>query len=132
MKSRGLRHPDSANVVVALIDSDDDRRVLGGIANTNGWQLVFAETAPEVQRADIILCDRDLPGTDWRTNVSALHRAAPESRIILISSVNDEYLWNEVIRHGGFDVVKKPLQEAQVISAIRFALSYVQQRPATK
>lgn len=34
--------------------------------------------------------------------------------VILISRVADEYLWNELFRIGGFDVLRKPLRADEV------------------
>jgi FixJ family two-component response regulator len=38
--------------------------------------------------------------------------------------VVDTYLWNEVVRTGGFDVLSKPLREDDVVRAVRLAFSY--------
>jgi len=43
---------------------------------------------------------------------------------ILISDVTDDYLWNEVVRWGGHDVLVAPLREENVRRAIRLAWLY--------
>jgi DNA-binding NtrC family response regulator len=126
------------NSILAFTDSEADRSTLQDIAAERGWELSFADHSAADgsllarDRFAIILCDRDLPGAEWRANIEALHQAAPDSCIMLLSSVNDEYLWNEVIRCGGYDVLTKPLRESQVVPAITLALLYVQQCSATK
>src|SRR5438105_2946576 len=137
-----LRHHaterNHTDAILAVTESEPQRRTLHEIASRRAWELFFAGNWSEAesllarQRFAIVLCDRDFAGNDWRETVGSLHRATPHSCIILVSAVNDEYLWDEVIRHGGYDVLKKPLQESQVVPAITLALSYVKQCSPTK
>jgi len=92
--------------------------------------VFFAETCNEARaavdrlRAPVILCDRDLPGEDWREVVEILARPPQRTCIILISKVVDDYLWNEAVKRGGHDVLPKPLREEDVVRAVRLAWSY--------
>ena len=63
----------------------------------------------------MILCDRDLPGRGWRETVEDLASSPHRACIILVSEVVDTYLWNEVVRTGGYDVLSKPLREDEVV-----------------
>jgi len=36
----------------------------------------------------------------------------------------DDYLWNEVVRRGGYDVLSKPLREEDLMRAIKLAWAY--------
>jgi len=116
--------------VVALISGDADRRELAGICSRKGWNLLFvgtleeARTVQEKVRAPVVLCDRDLPGSGWRSTVEGLASSPHRACIILVSAVVDSYLWNEVVRTGGFDVLSKPLREDDVARAVRLAWSY--------
>jgi hypothetical protein len=51
---------------------------------------------------------------------SSPHRAC----VILVSGVLDAYLWDEVVRTGGYDVLYKPLREDDVVRSVRLAWSY--------
>lgn len=44
---------------------------------------------------------------------------------MLISPVADDYLWNEVVSNGGYDVLAKPLRQQDVLRAVKFAWSYL-------
>ncbi len=116
--------------VIALISGDADRRELTGICSRKGWNLLFvgtleeARTALEKVRAPVVLCDRDLPGNGWRSTVEGLASSPHRACIILVSAVADSYLWNEVVRTGGFDVLSKPFREDDVARAVRLAWSY--------
>ena len=75
-------------------------------------------------RAPVILCDRDLPGNGWRGMVEGLASSPHRACVILVSAVVDTYLWNEVVRTGGFDVLSKPIRDDDVARAVRLAWSY--------
>jgi DNA-binding NtrC family response regulator len=120
--------------VVAITPDDADRRSLAACAERGQWDLAIAagfEDALDVSkgsRAAVILCDRDLPGIDWREALKKLATSKPAFAIILTSSVNDEYLWDEVVHRGGYDVLVKPLQEDQTMRAVNLAWSYSKER----
>ena len=116
--------------VVGLVASDEDRRLLAGICSRNRWNLLFADTCEEARialhrlKAPVILCDRDLPGRGWRETVEDLASSPHRACVILVSAVVDTYLWNEVVRTGGYDVLSKPLREDDVLRAVKLAWSY--------
>jgi DNA-binding NtrC family response regulator len=116
--------------VIGLISSEVDRRLLAGICSRSRWNLLFVHTCEEARialhklKAPVVLCDRDLPGREWRGTVGDLASSPHRACIILVSGVVDTYLWNEVVRTGGFDVLSKPLREDEVIRAVRLAWSY--------
>ena len=116
--------------VIGLVPSDEDRQLLTGICSRNRWSLIFADTREEARtaldkmRAPVVFCDRDLPGNGWRRTVEDLASSPHGACIILLSRVVDTYLWNEVVRIGGFDVLSKPLREDKVVRMVRLAWSY--------
>ena len=116
--------------LIGLVASEGDRRLLAGICSRNGWHLLFADTREEAQaasdklKAPVILCDRDLPGKGWRETVEDLAASPHRTCILLLSGVVDTYLWHEVVRTGGYDVLSKPLREDEVVRAVRLAWSY--------
>ena len=79
-------------------------------------------------RASVIVFDRDLPGLDWRDCLESLAAARPGYPILLMSSIYDEYLWEEVVHRGGYDVLGKPLQEEQAVRAVNLAWSFSKTR----
>src|SRR5450631_1658154 len=101
-------HPAAAEriQVVAITPDDGDRRSLAACAVRGQWDLAIAagfEDALDVSkksRAAVILCDRDMPGLDWRESLKKMAASKPAFAIILTSSVNDEYLWDEVVHRG--------------------------------
>jgi CheY-like chemotaxis protein len=123
-------NPLSSVAVVALILGEQDRALLTNIAIPRGIDVRFTDSCSEAWtlanqlEAPVILCDRDLPGTEWRDVMHILASAPQRPSIILTSKVVDDYLWQEVIRNGGYDVLPKPLREEDVVRSVRLAWSY--------
>ena len=116
--------------IIGLVTGDEDRRLLTGICRRNCWHLLFADTPEQARsaldkvKAPVILCDRDLPGKGWRETVGDLASSSHRACVILVSGVVDTYLWDEVVRTGGYDVLSKPLREDDVVRVVRLAWTY--------
>lgn len=116
--------------VLAVTSDDGDRRSLSLFSHRGQWDLVLANTCQEALqilkggRAAVIVCDRDLPGLDWRNCLERLVAARPECPILLMSSIYDDYLWEEVVHRGGYDVLSKPLLEEKAVRSVNLAWSY--------
>jgi DNA-binding NtrC family response regulator len=115
-----------------MVANGDDRHVLIDVSAQLGLQVHFVES-PETALAGIerlsapaALVDRNWPGSDWRIVVEELSSSPVRPCVILISGVLDERLWAEVVGHGGYEVLAKPLQAEQAIRVIKLALSYQQ------
>jgi DNA-binding NarL/FixJ family response regulator len=100
------------------------------LGQRNQWEVFLTATREETQwflrelKPQIILFDRDVAGQDWREFVTSFAAASPRACIMLISPVTDDYLWNEVVSNGGYEVLRKPLREDEVSRAVRMAWSY--------
>jgi hypothetical protein len=69
----------------------------------------------------IVIYDGDSISGDWKEAFAKLKAIQGDPCILLASRVYDPYLWNEVIRHGGFDVIAKSAGPEQVMRTLRFA-----------
>ena len=120
--------------LVAVLSADlsgyGDRATLREAAERAHWDLRVASSCEEAWhladhlRAAVILYDRDIQETEWREAVGILSALAQRPMVILISRVADEYLWNELFRIGGFDILRKPLRAEEVERVLTLALSY--------
>jgi len=113
-------HPLS---VLAILTSHTDRAQLESIFEKAGWRIAFADAIQEAapQPMPIVLYDRDLPGADWRQAIQQLAGTRHHSKVILASFVADDYLWEEVIHFGGYDILPKPFRESEVLHTMQFA-----------
>ncbi len=122
--------------VIGLLSGERDRGILAGVCSRNRWDVVFADTCAEARgalermQAPLVLCDRDLPGQRWRAAVESLAAHRQPCCILLLSKVVDEYLRDEVVRSGGYDVLRKPLREDEVAHAVALAWTYWNSAPA--
>jgi DNA-binding NtrC family response regulator len=116
--------------IVALVVSDYDREVLNYISNREPVHIHFAESHVDAWEAmnrlnsPVILYDRDWPNAEWRTTVQALASSPQRSCVILASWVADDYLWQELVRSGGYDLLAKPFRADDVARSLKLALSY--------
>ena len=116
--------------IVALVVNEQDRYVLRNISGQELLDVHFAESYEEGQAAakqlaaPVILFDRNWPGTEWKPAVESLAASSHRPCIILMSGVADDYLFQELIRRGGYDVVPKPLRPDNVARVVKLALSY--------
>jgi len=116
--------------LVAVTQNPDESAALRQIAANYGWTISIVESSDAAvavlneQPTPLVICDRDLPGEAWR-DVLAKIAAQPQAVCVLLaSSVVDDYLWRQVIRHHGYDVVAKPFQPEELRRAVTFAWSW--------
>ena len=115
--------------MVALLE-ETDRAVVTDVCRRSGWDVSFAESCAEARallervKAQIVFMDRDLAGTDWRDAMTSLAGLRAQPCIVLISRVLDVYLWYEVVRYGGYEILAKPLRADEVSRVVRLAWSY--------
>lgn len=123
--------------IVAITKNDDDREILSDIAPAGHWNLVVVdslETGIEVllrQPIHVAICDRDLPGTDWRELLQTISDTGDAVSTLLASRVCDDYLWQEVIRYHGYDVITKPFEPAKTVRTVALAAWWSDRRRDT-
>ena len=116
--------------VVAIIGSSQDRETVSDYALTSGWELEMLETIDQVlslagsQTVALIIVDRDHSEHDWRASVQRLAKARSNPCVLLASSVVDPYLFQELVKQGGFDVIAKPIHRNELARLGRLALTY--------
>jgi CheY-like chemotaxis protein len=98
-----------------------DQLVLERMGKQHGWELQFTNSPREAfnrasqQHFELILCHREQPGFPWREVIERLSEASPRSRILLVSPMNDRYLWRAVVQRGGYDILQSPLLDNDVL-----------------
>jgi len=125
------RAPPYAPVpVVALILASEDRSVLASAAAGQTWDVHFAESYEQTSvlasrlAAPVVLLDRDWPGMEWRKAVESLAASRHRTCVVLVSGAADSYLWQELVRRDGYDILPKPLRPGAITRIIKLALSY--------
>jgi DNA-binding NtrC family response regulator len=125
-----FRRRDEPLRLLALTPEPEEWQALQRIADAEGWSMFWARTCGgarqliERHSIPIVICDRNLPGGDWRTIVSDLATLVPLVCVLLASDVADDYLWREVVQNRGFELLTKPFDPDKVVRMVRFAWSW--------
>ena len=124
--SSGRNEPSGVSCLVVTRDVDFLAR-LGNAAAACGWTIrhtaSFGDAAAMVQcgRIPLVVYDRDLTEHDWETALPRLNALAPHLCILLASRVSDEYLWQAVVRHRGYDILIKSATPEDLARRLQFA-----------
>lgn len=114
--------------LLALSVAIYDRFLLERLAERQGWSLTFSTSPRQAfslasqDHFEVILCDRNQRGYPWREVMDRLVEISPQSCILLVSPQRDDFLWQDVMQHGGYDVLACPLREDTVLPAIDAAV----------
>lgn len=117
-----------ASLLVITRDSDLYSRIREIVSAWN-WRIClrpepFARpvSGPNIAESfPIVVYDNDSGADNWKEVLARLRATEGDPCILLVSRVFDPYLWNEVIRCGGFDVIAKSAEREQLIRTLRFA-----------
>lgn len=126
----GSKHTGVPCEVLAVVSSPQDRAAVSDCAQAIGWKLKLLETVDQAlsvatsEPVALIIVDRDLSENDWRTSVQNLANTVSTPCVLLASSVVDPYLFQELVKRGGFDVVPKPIQSKELVRLGRLAFRY--------
>lgn len=137
-KKRNQEHPIRGGrlKILALSVFLQDRILLERLGKQYNWELRFTNSPPEAfkwvlqNQFEIILCDRNQPGYPWREVMDCLAKSSPRSCILLISPVNDDDLWSDVLQWGGYDVLRRPLRAEAVLHLVNAAKRFISPVPS--
>jgi hypothetical protein len=126
----GFSSSNSAIRVLGITRDRGCQERLRGLAEFYGWDFFLCsncESAAVVfatENVPIVLCDRDTLDINWREAFEVVVGADRSRCVILCSKADDNTLWQEVVRCGGYDVVRKPIREEQLVRTIQFAWNF--------
>ena len=112
----------------------EDAEQIGVHLTGTPWALVEipqgqdATAALKAASIPILLLDSRLletaGGSTWQVELKKLAKTRRNACVILLSNVTDQYLWDEVVQHGGFDVLTRPFKREQMLSTLLFAYAH--------
>lgn len=129
-ESRSISNSSAAPALLAILSDPSDRDAVKQFTGRNHWglnvvtALESAAVSVAAEMPPVILLDRDLAGQDWRETVRMLASQPPAPAVILASHVVDQYLFTEVVHHGGYDVISKPFRVDELRRALGLAFSF--------
>jgi two-component system response regulator HydG len=115
---------------ILIIDDDLDMcRLLERFLTRNNFDVKFAHTGKkgleelEKNAPDAILCDFRLEDTDGKDLLIQIKERLPDVPVIIITGYSDIKVAVEVIKHGAYDYVTKPLFPEEILVTIKKAIS---------
>jgi two-component system, NtrC family, response regulator AtoC len=123
------RKKDSARILI-VDDDAGSRTVLAEVLSRRGYQVQEAPDGFWVSKAlqadtfsfDLVVLDWKMPGLDDLAVLQQLRAFAPETLVILISIAADDQLRLEALSLGAFDVLRKLMNFAALVSLMERAL----------
>src|ERR1019366_6557662 len=107
--------PEGKNTLrLLLVTRDDDLGCsVQNAAARCGWQMRLVRSVEQNMpvldefRAPLVIYDWNPAEGDWRLAVDWLTARPDHPCVLLASAVVDQYLWAELVRHGGFEMIPR-------------------------
>ena len=109
--------------VLVVSPYPDDHIQLGKFLLREGWEMRHVTTCEEAQivlqrmPVSIVISESETAGVNWRKLLAAIQRVPfPGKPNLIVASVKaDDRLWSEVLNLGGYNVLAKPFEPAEVL-----------------
>lgn len=100
----------------AMLEAEDDLRVIGEASDAAGAQKLVRDRRP-----DVLVLDLNMPGAEPASDVPKLRDEAPGTAIVVLTMQSDPRRARELLRAGASGYVLKQAAERQLTAAIRAA-----------
>jgi two-component system response regulator NreC len=100
----------------AMLEAEDDLRVIGEASDAPGAQKLTRDRRP-----DVLVLDLQMPGAEPASDVPALREEVPGTAIVVLTMQADPRRARELLRAGASGYVLKQAAERQLTAAIRAA-----------
>jgi response regulator RpfG family c-di-GMP phosphodiesterase len=118
------------DVSILIIDDEEPIRRLLALYLSDEYTCVTAASADEATALmaessfNLVLTDITMPGTSGIELCQYIHRAYPETVVIMVSGMTDINYAIEAMRHGAFDYIIKPFDLTHVLMAVERGFRY--------
>lgn len=100
----------------AMLEAEDDLRVIGEASDAAGAQKLARDRRP-----DVLVLDLQMPGAEPASDVPKLREEVPGTAIVVLTMQSDPRRARELLRAGASGYVLKQAAERQLTAAIRAA-----------
>jgi DNA-binding NarL/FixJ family response regulator len=109
-------HPVVRSGLATLLDSLDGIDVVASVGDGREAVDVYRETTP-----DVVLMDLSMPGVDGVTATTEILAAAPDARVVILTSFGDRTRITAALDAGACGYLLKDSGRDEVVAAIRAA-----------
>ncbi len=122
--------PQTERVITVLVVSpfEQDHTVLRSILGGSEWNVVSAADCLEAwitlheSEIDVVVTECQFRGgLSWKDLLDEVEAMQGGHPVIVISTFADERLWAEVLNLGGYDLLMKPFDPAEVVRVLKMA-----------
>lgn len=119
--------PDRTVTVLEVSPYEADHAALKRIFSHSNWKLHISRSCSEAigllkrKLFPVVVCECDLPDGSWKDIVERTAQAANPPAVIVSSRLADDFLWSEVLNSGGYNVLSKPFNDAEVFRDVSLA-----------
>lgn len=124
--SVGRLHPAKAQLsrpkVLAIVQEGPNQHALQAISEAEDMGVIFSSNCHnDLDIPPIVIYERELSPARWSGVIQYFARKWPRPYIILLSSIVDANLWEELQRAGGSDILRTPIDSEDLIAALKRA-----------
>jgi DNA-binding response OmpR family regulator len=116
------------NIPILLVSPHTaDFAALRQILHHSDWNITHvagigdATQYLKAHAASIVVCERDLPDGSWKDLLKCSADLDNTPMLLVVSRHADDALWAEVLNLGGYDVLLKPFDKAEVARVVGMA-----------
>jgi signal transduction histidine kinase/CheY-like chemotaxis protein len=117
--------------ILVVEDNEIVQRAIGETLSVVGYQLLVAGSGEEALKMsaehagpiDLLLADVVLPGDSGTTVARQVRRQRPELKVLFMSGYNEDETLRAQLWEGRVAFLKKPFRPAELMAAVRQALS---------
>lgn len=120
--------------ILVVDDEAAERITLGEVLRLEGFRVSLASSGEEALALategapfDLVILDLRLPGMNGLQVLERLHKANPETVVILITGYGALETAIQALRHGAYDYLLKPCPVEDILGAVRRGLSELEQ-----
>ena len=116
------------NIPILLVSPHTaDFAALRQILHHSDWNIAHVDGVREANQhlltraPSVIVCERDLPDGSWKDVLKCSASLDNSPMLLVVSRHADDALWAEVLNLGGYDVLLKPFDKAEVARVVGMA-----------